>query len=249
MNGFYCLGFKKYGILVFESMDEDKMDRSMQPVYMRRKGSDENNKLNSFMDKCWDGFYTCQKRLSRFVAIIDGDAHDYEIVYTGSVAKKMKYRLQGLPGVSTTISVHYTNPKVYSLYDSNNKYVPMNDYDKSSKRLKDIEGKFCGENTYVAVKNYLNFHIKSGCELNIKPRNVVMAMVRLEWSFDQFFSDGGATTFADRLAGALGIHASTIKVVGVYKGSSIIDYEVGVEEVEVTEGDDTTAEEIEKMNL
>lgn len=48
----------------------------------------------------------------------------------------------------------------------------------------------------------------------------------MEWTFDQFFADGGTTKFVDRLAASLGIHASTIKVVQVYEGSVIIDYEI-----------------------
>jgi len=55
-------------------------------------------------------------------------------------------------------------------------------------------------------------------------------MVRLEWTYDQFFASGGPSSFADRLAGVLGIHASTIKVVGVFKGSVILDYSVGLDE-------------------
>lgn len=47
---------------------------------------------------------------------------------------------------------------------------------------------------------------------------------------DEFFADGGTTSFVDRLAGVLGIHASTIKVVAVYKGSVIIDFYIMAEE-------------------
>jgi len=82
------------------------------------------------------------------------------------------------------VKVHYTNAKVYSVYDSSKKYIPMNEYDKSTKQLKPISGKFCGENRYIAVKNILEFHLTGGCTLFIQPRNVVMAMVRLEWTFD-----------------------------------------------------------------
>jgi len=39
INGWYCVGFHKLGVLMFESLDADRMDRSMQPVYMRKKGS------------------------------------------------------------------------------------------------------------------------------------------------------------------------------------------------------------------
>jgi DNA segregation ATPase FtsK/SpoIIIE-like protein len=48
----------------------------------------------------------------------------------------------------------------------------------------------------------------------------------MEWSFSDFFAEGGTTTFIDRLAVSLGIHASEIKVVSVYEGSLIINYEL-----------------------
>jgi hypothetical protein len=51
-------------------------------------------------------------------------------------------------------------------------------------------------------------------------------MVRMEWTFDQFFAGGGTTTFMDRVAGSLGIHASTIKIVSVYEGSLVVNYAV-----------------------
>jgi len=49
-------------------------------------------------------------------------------------------------------------------------------------------------------------------------------MVRMEWTFAEFFFDGGTTRFIDRLASSLGIHFSEIKIVSVYEGSVIIDY-------------------------
>ena len=42
----------------------------------------------------------------------------------------------------------------------------------------------------------------------------------------QFFSNGGTTKFVDRVAGSLGIHASTIKVVSVYDGSVVLNYDI-----------------------
>ena len=47
----------------------------------------------------------------------------------------------------------------------------------------------------------------------------------MQWTMDAFFADGGTTTFADRLAASLGIHASQIKVVSVYEGSVVVEYE------------------------
>ena len=43
---------------------------------------------------------------------------------------------------------------------------------------------------------------------------------------EQYFADGGSTSFVDRVAGSLGIHASTIKIVSVYEGSLVVEYDI-----------------------
>ena len=52
----------------------------------------------------------------------------------------------------------------------------------------------------------------------------------MEWTFAEFFADGGTTTFVDRLTASLGIHASQVKIVSVYEGSLVVNYEVEPEE-------------------
>lgn len=51
-------------------------------------------------------------------------------------------------------------------------------------------------------------------------------MVRMEWTMAEFFSGGGTTQFIDRVAGSLGIHASTIKMVSIYEGSVVLNYDI-----------------------
>jgi hypothetical protein len=48
----------------------------------------------------------------------------------------------------------------------------------------------------------------------------------MEWTMKSFFANGGTTSFMDRVAGSLGIHASTIKIVSVYEGSLVVNYEI-----------------------
>jgi len=43
------------------------------------------------MDNTWDGFYAGQKRFSRFPVLIDGNGGVYNISFTGSPAKKMRF--------------------------------------------------------------------------------------------------------------------------------------------------------------
>lgn len=52
----------------------------------------------------------------------------------------------------------------------------------------------------------------------------------MEWTMEEFFSDGGTTSFIDRLTSSLGIHASTVKIVSVYEGSLIVNYEISVDD-------------------
>lgn len=53
-----------------------------------------NNKVNSYMDNVWDGFYSGQERLTRFPIIVYAPTGAlYDIVYTGSPPKKQKFTL------------------------------------------------------------------------------------------------------------------------------------------------------------
>jgi len=48
----------------------------------------------------------------------------------------------------------------------------------------------------------------------------------MDWSMSEFFADGGTTRFVDRLAGSLGIPAYRVKVVSIYEGSVVVDFEI-----------------------
>jgi hypothetical protein len=78
----------------------------------------------------------------------------------------------------------------------------------------------------------LEFYVNGECELEIAPRDAIMTEVRMEWTMNEFFDNGGTTTFIDRLCASLGIHASTVKVVGVFEGSLTVNYEITPQEDE-----------------
>jgi hypothetical protein len=74
------------------------------------------------------------------------------------------------------------------------------------------------------VQNFLEFILTPGCEVTIKPEDAILCNVRMQWTMAEFYASGGTTSFTDRVAGALGIHASQIKTVAVYTGSVVVDY-------------------------
>ena len=70
-----------------------------------------------------------------------------------------------------------------------------------------------------------------------------MTKVRMEWTMEEFYADGGTTRFVDRLSASLGIDANRIKTVAVYEGSVVVDFIIEAEEGQSTaEATETLAE-------
>jgi len=237
-NNLWVCQQSKLAELLFESEDSDKKDRGMQPVYVSLQGTEMNNKLNSYMDHVWDGFYSGQIRLSRFPALIYAEkGTEYNITFTGSPAKKFRFELKAHDRYAgTTVRIPYPSAESRKII-KNGQVVEMNQWDEkaSPPGYGAVKQKFCGENRFIGVKNILEFYITPDCMLHIAPRNAIQTMVRMEWTFDEFFAGGGTTTFMDRVAGSLGIHASTIKIVSVYEGSLVVNYAIENDDVEALE--------------
>lgn len=237
INGYYCKT-EGIGILIWESLDPDNMDRSIQPVYYRLEANEAHqNKLNSYQDHQCDAFYNSQKRMSRFPGLIWGgpkapDGRLYEVYMTGTPAKKMRWRFITLnKDLGMTVRIVFPSALSRSaLVDGEE--VPYNEWvkdleDPTNSNYGPILQTKCGENRYIGVKNIFEFYIDGHCDIEIIPRDAIQTQVRMEWTMDEFFASGGTTAFVDRLCASLGIHASTVKVVGPPRaGSVIVDYEI-----------------------
>jgi len=217
------------GVLIANGLDEDSEDRSVQPVYVTNDRKGYWNKLNSAMDHIWDGFYTGQKHKSMFPTLIE-TGHDYTVEYTGTPFLNMEYMLRAETG-KVNLRILYWNAGSYEVY-VRGKLVRANFFDKNIGTQAKLKGtKGCGENRFVGgVDNYLEFVLTAGCRVEVKPVDSFPANVRMDWSMDEFYAQGGHTTFADRVAGTMGVHSSQVKVVNVYKGSVVVDFVVDIPE-------------------
>lgn len=56
-NAYICQE-ENLGVMLFESQDADRFDRSAQPIYIQDLERGYNNRLNAYMDHSWDGAYT-----------------------------------------------------------------------------------------------------------------------------------------------------------------------------------------------
>lgn len=155
----------------------------------------------------------------------------YNIEYTGTPPQKQRFTLYGdnlQPG--TLIRVPYPDAGAYKVYTENQELALPTDWDYEIEQWAVPTGKYCGENRYVGVQNFLEFWIEPGCTLLIRPRDAIMLAIRLEWTLKAFFQEDGIGKFTDRMAAVLGIHRADLKVVKVYEGSVIVEFEVTAEE-------------------
>ena len=179
------------------------------------------------MDHCWDGFYTCQRRLQRFPALVDAKPGSViDLTFTGAPAKRMQFWFKSQNNnANIIVRIHYPAAESKQL-SKNGNVIQYNAWDESIKNYGPVKGLFCGENRFLGVQNVMEFFLNKGCLVEISSRDAIQCNVRMEWTFAEFFASGGTTTFVDRLSASLGIHASEIKVVSVYEGSLVIDYEL-----------------------
>lgn len=170
-----------------------------------------------------------------FPAIVDVPADStYDITYTGTPPNSQLFKLdpitiQDKSGKKTGMLLRIAYPAAGSYAVTvDDKLVPMNDWDDALRNYGPVNRTKCGENRYLAIQNILELYLTAECSLKVIPRDAIQTAVRMEWTLQEFYADGGTTTFATRLAGALGIHASAIKVVGVYEGSLVLKYDIVV---------------------
>lgn len=142
----------------------------------------------------------------------------------------MRYFLDAEKG-GMQISVPYFNAGNYAI-EINGKTIEPTEWDDAIGGRKPLAKMRCGENRYIGMVNILEFYITPGCTIHVKPVDAIQSAVRLDWTMAEFYGGGGVTSFTDRVAAVLGIHASQIKVVAVYEGSVIIEYAVEADEEE-----------------
>ena len=111
------------------------------------------------------------------------------------------------------LKIRYPDAGAYKIYTETHELAIPTDWDHTTETWAVPTGKYCGENRYVGVKNFLDFWIEPGCTLYIRPRDAIMLAIRLEWTLKEFFQEDAIGKFTDRMAAVLGIHRADLKVV------------------------------------
>ena len=87
-------------------------------------------------------------------------------------------------------------------------------------------GGFCGENRYLGQDNILEVYVSPGCNFTIQPVDSIQTNIRMNWTLSEFYASGGTTQFSDRVAASLGISVANVKIVSVYQGSVVVEFQI-----------------------
>lgn len=164
----------------------------------------------------------------------------YSVTFTGTPPGNLRFKLIGDSG-SIKVGIPYPNAGSYSLV-MDDEIQEYTEWDKEISQYAELPERKCGENRYVSVKNIFEFYLTSGCDVKVIPRDAIQSFVRMEWTMDEFYAEGGVVSFTNRVAAALGIHASTIKTVAVYEGSVVVEFIILADNDECTVSDEDIEE-------
>lgn len=181
------------------------------------------------MDHVWDGFYTGQKRLSRFIAVVRTDTTDFtNIEFTGTPPLSQLYELYNAKSTTQYLKIKIDYPKPEAVR------VKLGSVELGQQQLQNgvpapLTGTICGENRWTPQVNILEFTLiadPKNCSLTLITKQSIQLTFRIEMTVSEFFSNNHQTTFVSRLSASLGIETHRIRVVGVTAGSTVIHSEV-----------------------
>ena len=93
-NSYLC-SITSTALLQIDSLDADTRDRTVSPLILTSPDlPNYSNVLNTMMDHVWDGFYTGQKRLSRFPALVQM-GKKFNVFYTGTPPSSQRFKVVG----------------------------------------------------------------------------------------------------------------------------------------------------------
>ena len=161
---------------------------------------------------------------NKFSALVK-TGKEHVIGYAATMPDGMKYKLtSATPSEYIMIRVHSENPA--PLYLEKNGKKIKNQIVRENEPYS-FEGKLtCGTNFYLSKKSIMIFLItgEDDCIIEVKNSNAIALNARMDISVADFYKDDGVTKFIDRVAASLGISQDRIRIVGVYTGSTNVDF-------------------------
>lgn len=123
---YFCPNVTDYRMLIIESLDSDTETRRLSPVAVMSQGYID--LINGPQDHGWCNGYTCQKRLSTFMAIVRA-RQNADIYLTSTTPNRMRFRLLNSDlNTVTTVGLFYNSFQQIDVY-ANDIYVSPTNQD------------------------------------------------------------------------------------------------------------------------
>lgn len=117
---YLCPNTSDYRMLIIESMDADTETRRLSPVAVMSNGFLD--LINGPQDHGWCNGYTCQKRVSTFMSIIQARQHS-DVYLTSTTPNHMRFRLLNSDSsIIATLGLYYNSLQQVDVY-ANDVYV------------------------------------------------------------------------------------------------------------------------------
>jgi hypothetical protein len=122
---YVCPNTVDYRMLIIESMDSDTETRRLSPVAVM---SDNGyiDLINGPQDHGWCNGYTCQKRISTFMSLVEG-GHHYDIYLTSTTPNDIRFRLLNSDAtIRVSLGLYYSTLEQIDVYANGNYVAPTN---------------------------------------------------------------------------------------------------------------------------
>ena len=130
---YLCPNRTTYRMLIIESMDSDTETRRLSPVAIM---SDNGyiDLINGPQDHGWCNGYTCQKRISTFMSLIES-GHHYDIYLTSTTPNQIRFRIiNSNSTIVASLALYYSSLQQIDVY-ANGVYVSPSNANLSSTTL------------------------------------------------------------------------------------------------------------------
>lgn len=123
-QAYECFGVR-YEMLIIESLDRDTEDRRLSPVAILSEDG-YLDLINGPQDHGWCFGYTCQKRISTFMALVAADKA-YDVTLSSTPPEKLRFRLLNTDAsFKIRLSMYYFTPMRVDLYNKNQFVIATN---------------------------------------------------------------------------------------------------------------------------
>jgi hypothetical protein len=130
--------------------------------------------------------------------MIAQDLGDYTLEYSGTAPTNQEFHFNGVAGTpGFLVTIQYQTPKPFYVTDDFGNPIAEQPYDPVTAGPSPPD-EVCGSWRFEgAATNRLQFWMEPGCKIKIKQQEGVELGIRLQFTLEEFFNNGGITVFID----------------------------------------------------